>query len=256
MVEVHRSSSESRWRSRLVPASTETKRGSSAKQGGLRLRRRWPTSSASWHLTTSRGIEPRRSEAATRPARPGSGAKNGTGRQSDVDAHTRPVPRAFYQPGRDAKPSRPTHTVLRIRTVRDYPGTRISIQPYSVLNLRHTMQLAPGWRSRTSWAIRTAGMRDAGYELPRTPLPGTWVNSVGWSQGIEGKEDMPTTEVISTVAAVNDVDRLIEQYQLALEEFVKGNPEPVKELFSHRDDVTLANPLARPHADGSRSLRP
>jgi ketosteroid isomerase-like protein len=26
-------------------------------------------------------------------------------------------------------------------------------------------------------------------------------------------------------------------------EFLKGNPEPVKRFFSHRDDVTLANPL-------------
>src|ERR671912_312641 len=46
--------------------------------------------------------------------------------------------------------------------------------------------------------------------------------------------------------SVDDVDRLIEQYQLGLEEFVKGNPEAVKELFSHRDDVTLANPLGPP----------
>ena len=48
------------------------------------------------------------------------------------------------------------------------------------------------------------------------------------------------------MAAVDDVDRLIEQYQLGLEEFVKGNPEAVKKLFSHRDDVTLANPLGPP----------
>ncbi len=45
------------------------------------------------------------------------------------------------------------------------------------------------------------------------------------------------------MAAVDDVDDLIERYDLALGEFVKGNPEPVKELFSHREDVTLANPL-------------
>ncbi len=45
------------------------------------------------------------------------------------------------------------------------------------------------------------------------------------------------------MAAVGGVDELIERYDLALGEFVKGNPEPVKELFSHRDDVTLANPL-------------
>ena len=48
------------------------------------------------------------------------------------------------------------------------------------------------------------------------------------------------------MATVDDVDRLIEQYQLGLEEFVKGNPEAVKKLFSHRDDVTLANPLGPP----------
>jgi hypothetical protein len=44
------------------------------------------------------------------------------------------------------------------------------------------------------------------------------------------------------MSAVDDLDRLIERYHLALGEFVKGNPEPVKELFSHKDDVTLANP--------------
>ena len=48
------------------------------------------------------------------------------------------------------------------------------------------------------------------------------------------------------MTAVDDVDQLTEQYQLGLEEFMKGNPEPVKELFSHRDDVTLANPLGPP----------
>jgi ketosteroid isomerase-like protein len=48
------------------------------------------------------------------------------------------------------------------------------------------------------------------------------------------------------MAAVDDVDELIEQYQLALGEFVKGNPEPAKELLSHREDVTLANPLGPP----------
>jgi ketosteroid isomerase-like protein len=52
------------------------------------------------------------------------------------------------------------------------------------------------------------------------------------------------------VAAVDDVDQLIEQYQLALDEFVKGNPEPVQKLYSHRDDVTLANPLVGPPARG------
>ena len=40
-----------------------------------------------------------------------------------------------------------------------------------------------------------------------------------------------------------DFDEVVEHYHLALGEFVKGNPEPAKKLFSHRDDVTLANPL-------------
>src|SRR5215207_4097244 len=48
------------------------------------------------------------------------------------------------------------------------------------------------------------------------------------------------------MAAVDDVDELIEQYQLALGEFVKGNPEPAKKLWSHREDVSLANPLGPP----------
>jgi ketosteroid isomerase-like protein len=48
------------------------------------------------------------------------------------------------------------------------------------------------------------------------------------------------------MAAVADVDQLIEHYHLALGDFLKGNPEPVKKLFSHREDVSLANPLGPP----------
>ncbi len=48
------------------------------------------------------------------------------------------------------------------------------------------------------------------------------------------------------MAAVDDVDELIEQYHLALGEFLKGNPEPAKKLLSHREDVTLANPYSPP----------
>ena len=40
-----------------------------------------------------------------------------------------------------------------------------------------------------------------------------------------------------------DFDEVVEHYHLALDEYVKGNPEPVKMLCSHREDVTLANPL-------------
>src|ERR671916_180445 len=48
------------------------------------------------------------------------------------------------------------------------------------------------------------------------------------------------------MTAVDDVDKLIEQYQLALDEFMKGNPEPVQKLFSHREDASLANPYGPP----------
>jgi ketosteroid isomerase-like protein len=48
------------------------------------------------------------------------------------------------------------------------------------------------------------------------------------------------------MAAVDDVDKLIEQFHLASTEFLKGNPEPVKKLCSHREDVTLNNPFPPP----------
>jgi ketosteroid isomerase-like protein len=48
------------------------------------------------------------------------------------------------------------------------------------------------------------------------------------------------------MAAVDDFDRVLEQCQLALREIIKGNPEPMQTIFSHREDVTLANPIAPP----------
>ena len=48
------------------------------------------------------------------------------------------------------------------------------------------------------------------------------------------------------MTAVDEVDQLIELYQLALDEFMKGNPKPVQELFSHREDASLANPYGPP----------
>src|SRR3712207_4783780 len=48
------------------------------------------------------------------------------------------------------------------------------------------------------------------------------------------------------MSAVEDVDQLIEQFNLAQGEIVKGNAEPANKLFSSRDDVTLANPLGPP----------
>jgi ketosteroid isomerase-like protein len=48
------------------------------------------------------------------------------------------------------------------------------------------------------------------------------------------------------MAAPDDLDEVLEQYQLATAEFVKGNPEPYKLVFSHKEDVTLANPFFPP----------
>jgi|SRR5829696_6000965 len=45
------------------------------------------------------------------------------------------------------------------------------------------------------------------------------------------------------MAGVDDLDEVVEQLHLALGEFMKGSPEPAKKLFSHREDVTLANPF-------------
>jgi hypothetical protein len=43
--------------------------------------------------------------------------------------------------------------------------------------------------------------------------------------------------------AQDDVEELIKQFDLAAGELLKGNPEPVKKWFSHRQDVTLGTPL-------------
>jgi ketosteroid isomerase-like protein len=45
------------------------------------------------------------------------------------------------------------------------------------------------------------------------------------------------------MSAEDKVDELIKQFTLAQAELLKGNPEPAKEFCSHRQDVTLANPL-------------
>ena len=45
------------------------------------------------------------------------------------------------------------------------------------------------------------------------------------------------------MSAVEEVEGLLQRYKLATAEFVRGNPEPYKALFSHEEDVTLANPF-------------
>ena len=48
------------------------------------------------------------------------------------------------------------------------------------------------------------------------------------------------------MAAVDDLDRVLEQWHLAQDAFVKGDPEPVKEMWSHAEDVSVANPYGPP----------
>lgn len=43
-------------------------------------------------------------------------------------------------------------------------------------------------------------------------------------------------------------DQIIEDNHSWLSEFIKGNVEPVKAMFSHREDVTLAGPLPTAHS--------
>ena len=48
------------------------------------------------------------------------------------------------------------------------------------------------------------------------------------------------------MAAVDDLDEVVEQSHLTLGEIVKGNPEPLKMVYSHQEDVSLANPFGPP----------
>jgi ketosteroid isomerase-like protein len=48
------------------------------------------------------------------------------------------------------------------------------------------------------------------------------------------------------MADVDDLDQVIERSHLALGEIVNGDPEPLKEMYSHRDDISLANPFGPP----------
>jgi ketosteroid isomerase-like protein len=43
-----------------------------------------------------------------------------------------------------------------------------------------------------------------------------------------------------------ELKQMRERYDRALDAFVRGNPEPQKQLYSRREDATLANPLGPP----------
>ena len=48
------------------------------------------------------------------------------------------------------------------------------------------------------------------------------------------------------MATADAFDEVLEQCQIALREFPKGNPEPMKKMYSHQEDVSLANPFGPP----------
>jgi ketosteroid isomerase-like protein len=50
----------------------------------------------------------------------------------------------------------------------------------------------------------------------------------------------------------DDLDRTVTDYHLALAAFFKGDPEPCKRLYSHHNDVSLANPFGPPARGWSR----
>lgn len=56
--------------------------------------------------------------------------------------------------------------------------------------------------------------------------------------------------------AADEFDRAVEQYHTAAREFVKGNPEPYKSVFSLQEDVSIANPFAPfgPVSSGPRQV--
>ena len=45
---------------------------------------------------------------------------------------------------------------------------------------------------------------------------------------------------------MSDLSDMRARYRRSLEAFIRGDPEPVKLLWSRRDDITLANPLGPP----------
>ena len=51
-----------------------------------------------------------------------------------------------------------------------------------------------------------------------------------------------------------DFDVALERYHRAAANFINGDPQPYKALFSHADDVTVANPFGARTANGRFSI--
>jgi hypothetical protein len=42
-----------------------------------------------------------------------------------------------------------------------------------------------------------------------------------------------------------EIQKVIDQYHVALDQFSRGDPQPVKLLYSHKEDVSLINPFGQ-----------
>jgi ketosteroid isomerase-like protein len=58
---------------------------------------------------------------------------------------------------------------------------------------------------------------------------------------------------MATGKEANDLGQVVEEYHLALGEFMKGNHEPAEHLYSRADDITLGNPFG-PFARGREEI--
>src|SRR5215204_3410808 len=89
-----------------------------------------------------------------------------------------------------------------------------------------------------------------GEVVRRIRLLGTSVNSVGCQKVYRRRSTCQRWRRSLQLATVDDVDVVVEQYQLALGEFLKGDPEPLKMMYSHPEDLTFANPFGPPAISG------
>jgi ketosteroid isomerase-like protein len=103
--------------------------------------------------------------------------------------------------------------------------------------------VAPYVRDEAEPVVRPATDANDGRVVAGFPFSGECSIRPGGKGALGGGATMKRM-VVDTVE--DDVDELIERYFRAQGEFLRGNPEPVKDLFSHTEDVTLANPYGPP----------
>jgi ketosteroid isomerase-like protein len=103
--------------------------------------------------------------------------------------------------------------------------------------------VAPYVRDEAEPVVRPATDANDGRVVAGFPSSGECVlYRARWERSTRRRATMKQR----VVGAVDDVDELIERYFRAQREFLRGNPQPVKNLFSHTEDVTLANPYGPP----------